>query len=207
MLEDAEAEETSVALMLQPMVPELEVVHAHADALRLASSRFAGIVVGADLPGETTLALLGKLRSLGVYTPTLVLAEPADTGTWSAAQCHGAYLLPKPCRPESLSAFLYWTRRFRRIAKAQLDVEIHALGQLHRWTAREQEIVRLAASGMTRQELMTALNVEESTIKTTVRRLLRKSRRSTLSEIVSELHRAVFLDRDGTPSEPPMRSA
>lgn len=193
--------------MLQPMVAEITVAHAQADALRLAFSPFSGIVLDSGLPEGATLPILAKLRAQGTYTPTLVLAEPSDLTTWSAAQRHGAYLLPKPCRLENLSAFVFWTTRFRGVAHAQLEAQIRALGHLHKWTAREQEIVRLAASGIARQELMAALRVEESTVKTTVRRLLRKCRRSTLSEIVSEVHRAVFLDKDAKRQELPMCSA
>lgn len=197
-VEAAGSERSKIADNLGFLASHLDVVHTRNAVLEQVKSarRFAGIIIDAELPGESALDVLTCLRDEGIYTPTLVLAYPEDTEVWTTAQCHGAYLSPKPMCPKSLLAFIHWTKRRREAAYGHLEEEVRALGERHGFTARERELVRLAASGVARHELMTALRVEESTVKTTVRRLLRKARRSTLSEVVAEVHRALFVARE-----------
>lgn len=208
-IEGAAPQGSKVADCLASLALRFEVAHSRRAVLEIigSSRRFTGIIIDAELPDESALDVLTRLRDEGIYTPTLVLAYPEDTEVWTTAQCHGAYLSPKPVCPKSLLAFVHWAKRRREAALAHLDEEVRALGERYGFTAREREVVRLAASGVARHELMTALRVEESTVKTTVRRLLRKARRSMLSEVVAEVHRALFLAREreeplGRPAAP-----
>lgn len=203
------SESAGISENLRRLASRLDLVHTKQAALDLLKNdrRFAGIVIDAALPSDSALELLTCLRDRGIFTPTLLLGDPEDAIVSTTAQCHGAYLSPKPVTQESLAAFVHWTKRHHEAARAHLDIEVHALGQRHGFTARERELVRLAASGVARHELMTVLRVEESTIKTTVRRLLRKARRSTLSEVVSEVHRAIFLAADGRELDGPAASS
>lgn len=194
-IEGLGSEGAGISENMRDLASLLDVAHTKQRALELTKNdrRYAGILIDAALPGDSALEILTCLRDGGIFTPTLLLGDPEDSMMWTTAQCHGAYLSPRPLTPKSLAAFVHWTKRYREAAHAHLDHEVHALGQRHGLTAREKELVRLAASGVARHELMNALRVEESTVKTTVRRLLRKARRSTLSEVVSEVHRAIFL--------------
>lgn len=198
-LETAHPEAQGLAERLEAMGASFEVAETKAVALErmTRSRRFTGVILDDTFP-DGALDVLASMRERDIFTPALLVALPGDTTVWTTAQCHGAYVLPKPMHQESLSAFLHWTKRRREGAQAWLADEVRAFGARHGLTAREREIVRLAASGIARQELTSALAVEESTVKTTVRRLLRKARRSTLSEVVSEVHRAIFLNEQST---------
>lgn len=205
-IEATESQTTGIADLLQQAVSQVAVAHTKVEALELleGSHRFTGVVIDAMLPDGSALDVLKCMRDRGIHTPTLVVAHPDEVKTWVEAQCHGAFTLPRPTSHESLAAFVHFAKRHRATALAFLDEEVRALGQRYGLTAREREIVRLAASGVARHELMTVLRVEENTIKTTVRRLLRKARKSALSEIVSEVHRAIFAarTRDSIPAPP-----
>lgn len=173
----------------------LEVAHTEAAALEALKSwhRFTGILIDAELSaGASVGTLLEGLRARGMHAPVLLLT-PSDPNLCLVGQRHGAYVLTKPISRERVDAFIHWAREQRVIPHAYLEAEVRAFGFRYGLTPRELEVVKLAASGIARQELMTALDVEESTVKTTIRRLLRKARRSSLAEIVSEMHRAVFL--------------
>ena len=193
-LEAVDAQAPGLAERLTTLGASCEMAHTKAAAIaRMTNStRFTGVVIDASFP-EGALDVLAWMRDSSIFTPTLLVTPAGDTAAWAAAQRHGAYVLPPPVDDESLAAFIYWTRRHREGVRLRLAEEVRAYGARHGLTAREREIVCLAASGISRQELTTALSVEESTIKTTVRRLLRKARRTTLSEVVSEVHRAIFL--------------
>lgn len=197
-LEAIDSQAPGLAERLQTLGASCEVAltKAAAVARMTHSTRFAGVLIDGTFT-DGPLEVLSWMRDSYIFTPTLLVTPVGDTAIWATAQRHGAYVLPKPVHDDSLAAFLYWTRRHREGVRLRLAEEVRAYGARHGLTAREREIVCLAASGISRQELTTALSVEESTIKTTVRRLLRKARRTTLSEVVSEVHRAIFLGEAG----------
>jgi len=196
-LEVVQSKTQSLAERLEALGASFEVARTKADALErmTGSRRFAGVILDHAFP-DGALDDLASMRERDIFTAVLVVALSGDTSVWTTAQRHGAYVLPAPLDEASLGAFLHWTRRRREAAHAWLTDEVDAFGARHGLSAREREIVRLAASGIARHELTSALAVEESTVKTTVRRLLRKARRSTLSEVVAEVHRAIFLSAD-----------
>ena len=207
-LEKANPQAPGIAARLESMGAGCQVAHTKVDALERVtrSSRLAGVVLDIAFP-DGPLDVLAWMRDSEIFTPALLVAPASDATSWATAQRHGAYVLPKPVHDESLAAFLHWTRRQRENARARLAEEVRAFGARHGLTAREREILRLAASGIGRHELTSALSVEESTIKTMVRRLLRKARRSTLSEVVSEVHRAIFLVEERATSDGPVVTA
>jgi DNA-binding CsgD family transcriptional regulator len=94
----------------------------------------------------------------------------------------------------------------------RLGREVRRLARVRGLSDRETEILLLSCLGLDRNEIAVQMQIEPSTIKTLVRRLLRKMssidpneahprdqrpRQPTLGELVSSIHRSVFLDPDG----------
>ena len=130
-----------------------------------------------------------------MHVPALVLTSLEDRETIAAAQLHDAFFLPKPPREENLRAFVEHTRRAAPKGSSDLGDEVSACASRLGLTPREREILLLAASGVPRSALASELGVEECTAKTLVRRLLRKAGHNTLGDVVSDIHRSVFLER------------
>jgi len=153
-----------------------------------------GLIVDVRLPDGSGIEFLARARQLGVSAPALVLTSLEDREIIAAAQLHGAFFLPKPPREENLRAFVEQTQRSVPQSRAELDAEVNACARRLGLTPREREILLLAASGVQRSDIAESLGVEECTAKTLVRRLLRKAGHSTLGDVVSDIHRNVFLD-------------
>ena len=155
---------------------------------------FAGLVLDVGLPDGSGLELLASLRARGVRTPALVLTGHRDEETIAGAQLQGAQFLPKPPREENLRAFVATTLDLHRVARGRLELAVRDWSERHALTKREGEVLFLAATGDARGELAAKLGVQETTMKTTVRRLLRKSGQFTLGDLTAKIHRALFVD-------------
>lgn len=176
----------------------VHIGHTLAEGLRWLDEAAAltGLVVDVTLPDGSGLDLLAHARTRGLASPALVLTGRRDAEVLSSAQLYGAFFLPKPPREENLRAFVEATVQHRGLVRAQLAGEVRARSRRDGFTPREHDIVLLASSGVARSDLADALEVEETTVKTLVRRLLHKARRTTLADIVSEIHREVFARPD-----------
>ncbi len=165
-----------------------------ADALEFidAGGPLAGMVLDVGLPDGSGLELLAAARARGVQVPALVLTGYQDEGTITSAQLHRAQFLPKPPREENLRAFVDAAMTFRKLTRVRLQETVDDWAISHGFTPREKEIMLLACTGFARGELAERLGVEETTMKTMVRRLLRKSGQFTLGDLAAKVHRALF---------------
>jgi DNA-binding NarL/FixJ family response regulator len=174
---------------------DVEVTHSVREAReRIATGRlFRGIVFDVRLPDGSGLDLLAEIRRGGNNVPALVLTAVNDPAVPRDAQLHRALFLPKPPGEDHLAAFVEWAEAPDRQPRDKLEREVDRLVEHFKLSEREKEILLLAARGFDRIEISDELGVEPSTVKTTVRRLLRKTGHNTLADLVTVVLRAVFL--------------
>ncbi len=153
-----------------------------------------GAIVDVGLPDGSGLDLLAELRRGPLTGPALVLTGSREPQVIASAQLRRAYFLPKPPHRENIESFVMEAKKHREIVRSKLEDRISELTKDILLTPREQEILRLGACGVPRSELAARLQVEESTVKSTVRKLIRKTGHYTLGELVSGIHRAVFIE-------------
>ena len=172
----------------------VSVVHTVSDALaRLDEGyEYAGFVLDVGLPDSSGLELLRLIRERGHDTPALVLTGHDEADVIAAAQLHHATFLCKPASQENLFAFVQWTKEHRRAAERRLRDAVRDFGDRHALTPREEQLLLLSASGTRRSELGAALGVTEATVKTLVRRLLQRTQRADLADVVADVHHGVF---------------
>ncbi len=153
------------------------------------------MIVDVGLPDGCGLELLAETSELEPRIPTMVLSGNSSHETIRRAQACGALYVPKPASIENLQAFLDWANG-NAVARSTLHRELAALRERHGLTAREAEIVDLATRGMSRAEIMAHLGIKPNTMKTLTRRMLRKTEKSDLDEVRSELLSRIFAEDD-----------
>jgi DNA-binding NarL/FixJ family response regulator len=144
-------------------------------------------------PGEP-LEMLEEARHKGCPVPAMVLATPGENGEeiFRRAQKLQALYLQTPADAESIEAFAAFANRTSATEGVRMERIIQSMRSSYRLTDRETEILRLVATGIPRAQLRRWLPIKETSIKTHVRRLLRKVGRKSIGELVATIHRAVF---------------
>ncbi len=170
---------------------------AAAEAAMPRAATFAGLLVDVGLGDGSGLEWLGRARAAGLRAPAMVLTAQRDADVIAGAQLTDAYYLPKPPREANLRAFVERCKSERTRAHVRLREDVRAYGLRHALSPREDQALMLAASGVPRCDLAGALGVEETTTKTLVRNLLRKTHQCALADVVGEIHRNVFGELDG----------
>jgi DNA-binding NarL/FixJ family response regulator len=171
--------------------PEIEIVgqastgrEAVDQARRLAPDVVLMDVRMPDLDG------IGATRELSRIAPearVLILTTfEQDDYVFGALRAGASGFLLKRTRPEELIAAVHTiaagdsllspsvTRRVIDRMAQQPTPELAALGKVDQLTPREREVLHLIARGLSNREIATALVVEESTIRTHVKRILMK---------------------------------
>jgi two-component system vancomycin resistance associated response regulator VraR len=115
-----------------------------------------------------------------------VITGVIDHGPPNSAQALGAEFLFKPYTLANLRAFLA-----RALAPASTEsVRVSAVDDLialHDLSDRESALVRCVARGVPRADLAEVLGVSDNTVKTHVRRLLKKTGHKDLAHLHREL--------------------
>lgn len=173
---------------------EVVTVRRLEEARRMVSTRprWAAFVVDVGLPDGDGLELLARARAAGHRAPALVLTARNDRDTLERAQIHAAQFLPKPPPHENLLAFARWARAGQIDEPLALDRAVSAVAEQSGLSPRETELLALACRGVARAELAGALDVEETTVRTLIRRILQKTQRQRLMDLVREVQRSVF---------------
>lgn len=146
------------------------------DALALVRGRiWTGLVIDLGLPDGSGLSVLRALRDQGDATPVLVLTATTDKEAINATQHLGAEYVVKPPSPANLERFVSRAIADEALDDSDLTDRLGAVARRYGLSAREMEIVGLAARGAERGQLAKALNVSENTLKAHIRNILRKS--------------------------------
>jgi DNA-binding NarL/FixJ family response regulator len=149
------------------------------------------VLMDVRMPGLDGISATGELLATAVGTRVLILTTfEQDDYVFGALRAGASGFLLKRARPEELLAAVHAvaagdsllspsvTRtvidRFARMSPEDAPpADDDGLGEL---TPREREVLELLARGMSNAEIAAALVVEESTVKTHVKRVLQKLR-------------------------------
>jgi DNA-binding NarL/FixJ family response regulator len=171
--------------------PDIEVVAEAADgaeAVELASRMHPDVVVmDARMPGLDGLDATARLRAAGSRAKVLVLAGfDHDENAYRALRAGASGYLLKATSPDRLAASLRTvaagesvldpavTRRLVQHFLARPELDATAAGRLAKLTARELQVLRLLARGLTNAEMGRELFLSDTTVKSHVTRMLGK---------------------------------
>ncbi len=172
----------SLALMLG-LAGYRTALFAHAEAFLAAwRAEWAGCVV-ADLrlPGKSGLELQAELRARGAMLPFIIITAHGDVpSARSAFQADAVDFLEKPFDHAQLRAAIEtaFSREDARLARAGDAARLAAL------TAREREVLELAAKGLHAKEIGTALGISPRTVEVHKTRIMEKLGARNLAELV-----------------------
>lgn len=187
-VEDEDAYARTIARSIQRYgTPRRVATAAAAEKMLTASSRWAGLVVDVGLPDSCGLDLLEAERQRYGDTPVLVLTGSNDKHNINRAFRLGAEYLCKPASNADLGRFarralVHWWTANRRVAYLVDELAEHA-----GLTPSECEIIAMCAGGVARNDLALALDITPDTLKSRVRRLLRKCNQPNIDELVRTL--------------------
>ena len=172
----------SLALMLG-LAGYRTALFAHAEAFLAAwRAEWAGCVV-ADLrlPGKSGLELQAELRARGAMLPFIIITAHGDVpSARSAFQADAVDFLEKPFDHAQLRAAIEtaFSREDARPPRAGDAARLAAL------TAREREVLELAAKGLHAKEIGTALGISPRTVEVHKTRIMEKLGARNLAELV-----------------------
>jgi DNA-binding NarL/FixJ family response regulator len=169
---------------------EVESVASVREAVqRLSEGRtFTAAILDVRLPDGTGLEVLSHIRSSGSALPVLMVTAHNDREFINRAQALRAEYVCKPFTVSNLRAF---ARRVLLRAPSGTDERVgRALAEVaeaYRLSPQETRVVGLAATGVHRASIATELGVKENTVKTLVRRLLKKTDAPNLDAVAKQV--------------------
>lgn len=185
-IDDDAAVRDSIALMLG-LEGYRTSVFADAEAF-LAAWRedWVGCVIAdVRLPGRSGVELQDAMRKRGVALPFVIITAHGDVATARAAfRSQAVDFLEKPfdnvqVRAAIETAFALEERRIQRDDGRRRDSE-----KLGRLTAREREVLELAAQGLHAKEIAAALGISPRTVEVHKTRLMEKLGVRNVAELV-----------------------
>lgn len=149
----------------------------------------SGLVVDLGLPDGSGLTLVSEVRARNTHLPVLIL-----TGTAAPALINAAFALRADylCKPGSREDFVAFIRRALLAGQGgqkKIDVIVDELVVTKALSAPEAAILRMVASNQPRATLAAGLGINENTLKTQIRVLLRKCEAGTLDDLVRQILR------------------
>lgn len=185
-IDDDAAVRDSIALMLG-LEGYRTSVFADAEAF-LAAWRedWVGCVIAdVRLPGRSGVELQDAMRKRGVALPFVIITAHGDVATARTAfRSQAVDFLEKPFDNVQVcaaieTAFALEERRIQRDDGRRRDSE-----KLGRLTAREREVLELAAQGLHAKEIAAALGISPRTVEVHKTRLMEKLRVRNVAELV-----------------------
>jgi RNA polymerase sigma factor (sigma-70 family) len=185
-VDDDAAVRDSIALMLG-LAGYRTAVFASAEAFLAAwQDDWSGCVIAdVRLPGQSGIELQDALRRRGTALPFVIITAHGDVATARAAfRSQAVDFLEKPFDDAQLSAaieaaFALEDRRIRRHDGARADAQ-----KLSRLTAREREVLALAAQGQHAKEIAAALGISPRTVEVHKTRIMEKLEVRNIAELV-----------------------
>ncbi|NOY90035.1 MAG: response regulator transcription factor [Deltaproteobacteria bacterium] len=142
---------------------------------------FAGLIVDWKLPDGDGLDVIRAAREQDPRLPILMMTGHLDADCINEVHALRAEYVAKPASKRNLRDFA--NRATGQIDESDIDAVVQALRHRHGLARAEERILRLTLGGTTRGELAEQLGVSENTVKTTVRRLLRRAGHGSLEAL------------------------
>ncbi|MFI5297129.1 MAG: response regulator [Polyangiales bacterium] len=158
--------------------------------LLAATPRWRGAIVDYRLPDGNGVAVLAAFRCVAATAPVLMLSGFHEPDVINAASQHGACYAVKPAPIETLRAF-----GDRLEAEAPIDLigpVVSELASEFHLTPGEERVLRIAATGVSRESLRARLGITDNTLKSAIRSIVRKCRCFQLADVVRLVHGRVF---------------
>ena len=154
-----------------------------AEARRYLGARvaFSGLVVDWKLPDGDGLDVIRAAREQDPRVPILMLTAFLDADCINEVHALRAEYVAKPASRRNLEKFA--DRATGRIGEEDIGQIVRAFRHRHGLANAEERILRLTLSGTPRGELALRLGVTENTVKTTIRRLLRRAKQPNLDAL------------------------
>jgi len=192
-VEDTESVSRGLARLFRTLgiEPIISGTLARARNILEGDATVSAMVLDLALPDGSGMDFLEETSTRDPRIPTMVLTGDWTPDNMRRAQTFGALFLPKPASPENLQAFVDWAYGSARTSSA-LQREVRDVADRVGLTPRETDVLLLAAQGMTREEMRMKLGVSGSTLKTLVRRLIRRADTASLGLLVSQIQARVF---------------
>jgi DNA-binding NarL/FixJ family response regulator len=156
-----------------------------AEAKRLLEKNdYLGCVLDVELPDGSGLDLLAWIRQERLELPALVMTGHSERTLVNRATVLGAEFAFKPDVLPSVHAFVDRVLLARESQGVMPTVAADDYASELGMTTRERDLLRRLAAGVSREALATELHVTTSTIDSTIQRLLRKTGKRTLDEVL-----------------------
>jgi len=142
---------------------------------------FSGLVVDWKLPDGDGLSVIRAAREQDPRVPILMMTGYLDAACINEVHALRAEYVAKPASRRNLEEFA--DRATGRVGEEDIDQVVRAFRHRHGLANAEERVLRLTLAGAARNELAAQLGVSENTVKTTVRRLLRRADQPSLDAL------------------------
>jgi len=143
--------------------------------------REACLVVDANLPGISGLALLVHIRETGFRLPAIMLSGCNDIGVAVQAMKAGAVdFIEKPARCSVLIASIDRALKLSRDAKKSFDSQANAAAHIDGLTPRQHQIMGRVLAGHPSKNIAADLHISQRTVENHRASIMRKTRVKSL---------------------------
>lgn len=156
-----------------------------AEAKRLmAKHDYLGCILDVELPDGSGLDLLAWIRQERMDLPALMMTGHDDRMLVNRATVLGAEFAFKPEILPSVHAFVDRITLAQESGGVMPTVAADGFASELGMTTRERDVLRRLAAGVSRDSLASELHVTKSTIDATISRLLRKTGKRSVDEVL-----------------------
>jgi len=146
-----------------------------------AGVAFDGLIVDWKLPDGDGLLVIRAAREQDPRLHILMMTGHLDATCINEVHTLRAEYVAKPADKRNLGDFA--RRATGLVSETDIDEVVRAFRHRHGLPRAEERVLRLTLGGAPRGELAERLGVSENTVKTTVRRLLRRAGHSSLDAL------------------------
>lgn len=162
-------------------------VHSHVEALSVLpqNASWAGVVLDLDERGADPLTIAQRLRDADALAPILALGSMSSRELVNGLQAIRAELLVKPVDSTNVHRFLRRALVSGWLPDARISAWVDTQAQVRGLTDREVQLMAYALGRESREQVLRRLGITANTLKTQVRRLLRKFSARTVDSLVA----------------------
>ena len=174
--------------------------HSHAQSLALldAHTDWCGFIIAAEFEGSRglVLELVATVRERWPAVPSVVVCDHVDRELVNGAAALGTPILVNPFGETELRPFLERVIAYERSFADAFAERLALSTRIWKLSLREHEILAWHLAGGTREDYLATSGLSEGTLKTYVKRMLKKVGAQNLAEMTQVTFRRVL----GTPS-------